>query len=91
MTQIISKTQPMNATHTVQDSAMDLAAFLLSELSPDMASDDMDILRDVISPGSCACVHISDGFLVVHGPISNPTQHYVYKICDKIKDSSLNI
>ena len=33
---------------------------LTVRIAPGIASDDIDILRDVISRGSCACVHISD-------------------------------
>ena len=43
-------------TDTVQGTDMDLAAFLLSDFSPDIGSGDMDILSDVITNGPCACV-----------------------------------
>ena len=43
-------------TDTVRDPDADLAIFLLSEFSPDTASDDMDIFSDVIAHGPRACV-----------------------------------
>ena len=46
-------------TDTVRDSDVDLAVFLLSDFSPDTASDDMG---DVIAYGPSACVLTSDLF-----------------------------